>query len=193
MSFEMQKSVTRRVNDSRFLRQYFVGNGIDIGAGEDCLSKYKEFFPLITSVDSWDIDCGDAQYLHNVDDSSYDFVVSSHCLEHMVDPYVALQNWIRILKSKGHLVITIPDEDLYEQGQWPSKYNSDHKSSFTILKNGSWSPVSINIVDLVAKFSNTIIVKKIELLDNLHLKYFNGDQTRYSCSEGAIEIILQKK
>jgi SAM-dependent methyltransferase len=193
MSYEMQKSVIRRLNDSRFLREYFVGVGIDIGAGEDSLLKYKEFFPLIKMISSWDINDGDAQYLNELNDNIFDFAVSSHCLEHMVSPDIAIKNWLRILKPKGYLIITVPDEDLYEQGIWPSLYNLDHKFSFTINKDCSWNQKSINIFDLLSTIKKDIIVKKIELLDNLHFKSLRGiDQTRYTFSESAIEIVLQK-
>lgn len=43
----------------------------------------------------------------------------------------------------------MPDEDLYEQGVFPSRFNADHKSTFTISKYQSWSPVSINLLGLV--------------------------------------------
>ena len=193
MANEMQKSVIRRLNDSRFTREYFVGRGIDIGAGEDSLEKYKEFFPLIQHIDSWDIQHGDAQYLVDVPDNVFDFAVSSHCLEHMLAPHIALKNWLRVIKSKGYLIITIPDEDLYEQQMWPSAFNGDHKFSFTINKDKSWSPKSINLFDLLSTVKNQVSIKKIELLDNLYYKSIHGvDQTRYTFSESAIEIVLQK-
>jgi len=193
MSNEMQKSVVRRLNDSRFLREYFVGHGIDIGAGEDSLLKYKEFFPLIKTVRSWDIADGDAQYLEGLNNFSFDFAVSSHCLEHTESPNTAIKHWLRVIKPKGYLIITVPDEDLYEQGLWPSKFNTDHKFTFTINKDYSWSPKSINVFDLLKIFNDSIRVKKIELLDNLYFKSLHGiDQTRYTFSESAIEIVLQK-
>src|SRR3546814_12230808 len=60
-----------------------------------------------------------------------------------------LRNWFRILKPGGHLIVTVPDEDLYEQGIFPSAYNPDHKWTFTIWKAASWSPKSRNLIDLV--------------------------------------------
>ncbi|MBV5346213.1 MAG: methyltransferase domain-containing protein, partial [Rhodoferax sp.] len=75
-----------------------------------------------------------------------DFVHSSHCLEHMRDVREALKNWIRIVKPGGFLILTVPDEDLYEQGQWPSRFNTDHKWSFTIHKERSTMPSSINVI-----------------------------------------------
>lgn len=189
----MQKSVIRRLNDSRFTREYFVGNGIDIGSGNDSLVKYQNFFPLISSVKTWDIEDGDAQYLIDVEDNTFDFVVSSHCLEHLINPLIALKSWIRIVKPQGHLIITVPDEDLYEQRNWPSIYNNDHKHSFTIKKQKSWCQKSVNIVDLLSTIVDKVKIKKIELLDNLYNKSLvNVDQTKDFFSESAIEIVVQK-
>lgn len=42
----------------------------------------------------------------------------------------------------------VPDEDLYEQGHFPSIFNSDHKSTFSISKSHTWSPRSFNMYDL---------------------------------------------
>lgn len=128
------KSISRRLYDPRFLNRYFVGNGIDIGSGGDCLYDYRQHFPLMAYVKSWDIEDGDAHHMKGIKDSYYDFVHSSHCLEHMLDPFIALENWIRICRSGGHIVLLVPDEDLYEQGVWPSNFNPDHKFSFTINK-----------------------------------------------------------
>lgn len=192
MSNETGKAVLRRIHDSRFINKYFVGNGIDIGAGIDGLGNYCYFFPLMAYVKPWDVEDGDAQYMQGVRNNYYDFVHSSHCLEHMVDPYVALENWIRICKSGGYIVLLVPDEDLYEQGEWPSTFNPDHKSSFTINKAKSWSPASVNVFDLLGKFDSQIKVIKLELLDETFI--YNQprvDQSR-SFSESAIEIILQK-
>jgi predicted SAM-dependent methyltransferase len=111
----------------------------------------------------------------------------------MNSPETALKNWLRIIKHDGYLIVTIPDEDLYEQQVWPSRYNYDHKFSFTILKNKSWCQKSINVIDLLNKFKNEISIKKIELLDNFYLDNVgNIDQTRYFSSECAIEFIIKK-
>ncbi|MFT2095888.1 methyltransferase domain-containing protein [Acidiphilium multivorum] len=107
---EASKSIMRRLTDSRFATRYFVGEGIDIGSGPDPISFYAELFPLMREVRSWDLADGDAQYLEGVPDASFDFVHSSHCLEHMRDPLVALRNWLRVLKPGGHMVVLVPDE-----------------------------------------------------------------------------------
>lgn len=192
---EASKSIFFRLKDSRYATRYLRGDGIDIGAGKDSLGQYYEFFPLMTSIRSWDLEDGDAQYMNSVSENTFDFVHSSHCLEHMFDPKAALNNWIRILKPGGHLVCLIPDEDLYEQGIFPSTYNTDHKWTFTINKKSSWSPKSINLLDLIKNLDHDVEVKKIELMDSTY-RYNLGirvDQTTTPVGESAIEFILRKK
>ena len=190
---EASKALTRRLRDSRFVTRYFVGNGIDIGCGPDPVSQYAEQFPLMQQVKNWDMPDGDAQYLASITDESVNFVHSSHCLEHMLDPEIAMQNWLRVLKPGGHMIITIPDEDLYEQGKFPSTFNSDHKWTFTLHKQKSWSPKSINLLDFLAKFSDFAQILKLELLDASY-RYQLGrfDQTLTPVAEAGIEFILRK-
>ena len=192
MSNETSKSVLRRLHDSRFVSRYFVGSGIDIGCGKDSIGRYSDIFPFMGKVVPWDISDGDAQMMASVPDNSYDFVHSSHCLEHLVDPYEGLRNWFRILKPNGHIIVTIPDEDLYERGVFPSRSNFDHKCTFTIYKKESWSPKSINVMDLIKNLENVEIIK-IELLDATFCKAFGDIDQTLGIGECAIEFILRKK
>jgi SAM-dependent methyltransferase len=141
-------SMQRRAHDSRFATRYFVGHGIDVGGGHDSLALFVELFPLIRNVVIYDAPQGDAQKLANVDDESFDFLFSSHCLEHVRDPVEGLDNWIRVVRPGGHLVISVPDEDLYEQGTWPSTFNSDHKMTFTVLwrkRHKNFEPAGLSL------------------------------------------------
>lgn len=191
--YEASKASKRRLYDSRFATKYFVGEGIDIGCGDDCIWKYKEWFPLMTSVMPYDQQDGDATHLHNIYDRSFDFVHSSHSLEHMSDPYIAYFNWVRILKPGGHMILTIPDEDMFEQGTWPSSYaGQDHITSWTIYKHQSWAPKSYNVVDFFKNEDMEIL--KIEKIDNTYLYDVpKSDQTRTFTTECAIEVILRKR
>ena len=110
---------------------YLKGYGIDIGAGDDLLT-IKE-----GTVDEWDLYHGDAQYMSGIEPSQYDFIYSSHCLEHMKDVGITLTNWLKILKTNGHLYFTVPDYVLYEKMRFPSIHNPDHKNTFSchIYKN----------------------------------------------------------
>lgn len=192
---EQSKSAKRRYNNGNFHTKYFVGNGIDVGCGNDSMFSYINDFAKLKWVSNWDIDDGDAQYLASIGNSQYDFLHSSHCLEHMFDPYIALSNWIRVVKPGGYLIITVPDEKLYEHNLWPSNFNSDHKFSFSIHKNNSPCPNHINILDLAIKFSNEIELEKVELItDFINQSNINSysDLTLQENPECSIEIIWKK-
>jgi SAM-dependent methyltransferase len=191
---ETSKAIIRRMHDIRFANTYFVGSGIDIGCGPDPLSKFYQQFPLMTELKAWDMQDGDAQLMASVTDNTYDFVHSSHCLEHLRDPYEAFDNWIRICKPGGHIITTIPDEDLYEQGVWPSNHNPDHKTSWTILKNESWSSDSVNLIEFLYQYKDKIEVLKVELVNTTFLYNTQRfDQTYHHISECAIEFIVRKR
>ncbi len=190
---ECSKSIPRRMSQPNFMRRYFRGHGIDIGGKPDPLSLYAGLFPLIESVRVWDLQDGDAQFMAGVPDDSFDFVHASHCLEHLHDPQVALQHWLRIVRPGGYVVVTVPDEDLYEQGVFPSTFNPDHKRTFTVWKARSWSAVSVNVIDLLREIGQEARVEKIELLDATYRDDLpRYDQTKTPVGECAIEFVLRK-
>ncbi len=191
--YESSKALLRRLHDCRFASRYFVGHGIDIGAGPDALGQYAEMFPLMQSCRAWDVNDGDAQYLDELTDGTFDFAHSSHCLEHMRDPREALHHWLRILKPGGHLIVTVPDEDMYEQGIFPSPFNTDHKWTFTMQKEASWSDKSVNVMSLLADFAGRAQVIKVEQLDaTFRFGLPRLDQTMTPVGECAIEFVLRK-
>jgi SAM-dependent methyltransferase len=191
---ECSKSIARRLADSNFTRKYFNGKGIDIGGKPDPLSLYTELFCRIESVKIWDIEDGDAQFLKGIDNYFYDFAHSSHCLEHMQDPYEAIKNWFRVVKKNGYLIVTVPDEDLYEQGIFPSNFNRDHKWTFTIYKKKSWSNKSVNIIDLISSLDESAELVRIEQLNNTYrFDLPRYDQTITPVAECGIEFIIKKR
>lgn len=190
---ELSKSISRRLHDSNFVRRYFVGDGVDIGGKPDPLILYQEFFPLMRDVKVWDLEDGDAQFMDSVPDETFDFVNSSHCLEHLRDPAEGLRNWLRILKPGGYVIGLIPDEDLYEQGVFPSDRNLDHKHTFTIYKKKSWSESSLNLFDLFSALGPEVRVERVELLNStFRYELPRFDQTVTPVGECAIEFVLRK-
>jgi len=191
---ECSKSISRRLSDSNFINRYFVGNGLDIGGKPDPLLLYKSLFCQMGDVKTWDWEDGDAQYLKTIQNGEFDFVHSSHCLEHLVDPNEGLSNWLRVVKPGGYLIVTVPDEDLYEQGSFPSTFNQDHKWTFTICKSHSWSNRSINIIELLSKLGGDAELVRLEQLSSTYrFEFPRYDQTLTPVGECGIEFVIRKR
>lgn len=47
--------------------------------------------------------------LHGVPDHAYDFLLSSHNLEHFANPVKGLKEWQRVVKPGGHLIVVLPN------------------------------------------------------------------------------------
>jgi len=150
---ECSKSIVRRLSQPNFINQFFVGKGLDIGGQPDPLVLYQELFPRMDSVRIWDLVDGDAQFFEGVPDEEFDFVHSSHCLEHLQDPFEGIRHWFRVLRPGGHLIVLVPDEDLYEQGVFPSISSLDEVASlftdnfdliFSALQKNLWVKFKAN-------------------------------------------------
>jgi SAM-dependent methyltransferase len=65
----------------------------------------------------------EATALVELPSGAYDFVLSSHMLEHTANPILALSEWKRLLKDEGALVLLLPDK----------RYTFDHRRPVTTL------------------------------------------------------------
>lgn len=184
MPNETSKSRGRRLCEGVFDRYLTPSDGgIDIGCGSD---------PVTPDCLRWDLPQGDAQELPGIELESLSWVYSSHCLEHVRDPRAAIVRWWEVLRPGGYLYVVVPDEDLYEQGQWPSVYNTDHKHTFTAHKDGgSWSLASVNLADLLPLLPGHRLV----WLRTCDYGYDHApgvwDRTRKG-GEAQIELLVQK-
>jgi SAM-dependent methyltransferase len=52
----------------------------------------------------------DAVSISLVQNEVYDFVFSSHSLEHIANPLKAIQEWLRIIKNDGYVIIIVPEK-----------------------------------------------------------------------------------
>jgi SAM-dependent methyltransferase len=131
--------------------------------------------------------------MQGVPDGAFDFLTSSHCLEHLHDPVEGLANWFRVVRPGGYLVIVVPDEDLFEQGQFPSTFNRDHKHTFTIHKDVSWSERSHNVLDLCRGLGPAARLEKVQLLTaSYRFDLPRLDQTLTPVGEAGIEFVIRK-
>lgn len=113
---------------------YMRGRVLDLGCG-----PFKTF-PHFIGVDNghhdnafgWknkaDVIVETCERLDLFADKSCDMVFSSHLLEHLAFENVpaALSEWMRVLKSGGHLCLYVPDEDEYPK-VGHAHANPDHK------------------------------------------------------------------
>jgi SAM-dependent methyltransferase len=58
----------------------------------------RQYFAEATSLDA-------------IASEAYDFVLSSHMLEHTANPILALNEWLRLLKDQGLLILLLPHKD----------------------------------------------------------------------------------
>lgn len=190
---EATKAHQRRKLDPRY-NTWIKGDAIDIGCGNDPITS--EMYPNLKSVMPYDFILGhkDAGTLPELPVAmTFDCVHSSHCLEHLEDPMIALHEWWNRVKPDGHLVVTVPDEDAYEKGVFPSRFNGDHKTTWTIWKKESWSPVSRSVLGLLIGLPYAKI-KLVQLLDyGVNYEARDVDQTiSVTGPECAIEFVVQR-
>ena len=52
----------------------------------------------------------DAVNITNIPDADYDFCFSSLCLEHIANPLKAVEEWLRIIKTGGYIILILPEK-----------------------------------------------------------------------------------
>lgn len=97
------------------------GKGCDIGFGGDKIKKdncdgidYAKPYAY-TGEDKVDIACDLFNEKIPVKNDTYDYVYSSHLIEDFPDTKATLEEFIRILKNGGNLILVFPNQKLYEE------------------------------------------------------------------------------
>lgn len=100
---------------------YCNGLGCDVGFGGDKVKKdnclgidFKKPYAF-AGDDKVDIACDLSKESIPVQDSYFDYVYSSHLIEDFPDTERVLEDFMRILKSNGHLILVFPDQPEYEK------------------------------------------------------------------------------
>jgi SAM-dependent methyltransferase len=175
---ETSKAKGRRLKEN-FFNLYCKGKGLDVGFGGDLITEDAEGF---------DFEHGDAQYLKGKNDNSYDFVYSSHTIEHLPDPSIAIKNWFRVVKPGGYLIIYLPHRDLYEKKKTlPSRFNPNHFNFFLIDRDEE--PNTIGIIPLIERsIKNFQLIYAKECSEGHSIT----DPMIHSDGEYSIEVVLRK-
>ena len=140
-----------------FAKEVCKGAGVDVGC-----NRMEWALPGAFAVDPV-IDIFDAYNFPQII-GGYDYIFSSHCLEHLPDWVKALDYWHDSIKSGGVVFLYLPD---HSQVYWRPYHNRKHIHSFTPQIVGSyftdqpekWKNVFISGVDLNNSF--TIIAEKV--------------------------------
>jgi len=124
------------------IKPFLIGRGIDIGCGDFPLNH-----PALDTVDRSQ-SCNPTMCCSAVkipvEKERYDFVYSSHVLEHIWFPEKALIEWLRILKPGGFLILHLPHRYFYPNIS-DGTGNADHKHDLvpedviTMLNKIGWS------------------------------------------------------
>lgn len=179
-------NVLRRSKELSFVNRYFVGNGIDVGAGSNPLNhqhicfndsnslgcyrfiKNNSLFPKIKSVkiysSDWDKNNVAEFILTREKERSFDFCYSSNLLEHVKNFQRSLLDFSLITKESGYIIACVPDFYLYEKEIWPPIKNNDHVSCFSIDKDNDIE-THYNLSKVLSYHYNLQILK-LELADS---------------------------
>jgi SAM-dependent methyltransferase len=117
-------------------------------------------------------------------DGHFSALYSSHCLEHITQSRTVIQDYHRVVRTGGHIILVVPHAYLYERTLRipPSRWNGDHKRPYT---------PAILLMDIEdALLPNTYRVR--HCCDNdAGYDYSRGpDEHAHGCYE--IELVIQK-
>jgi hypothetical protein len=115
----------------------------------------------------------------------------------MIDPLETAKDWLQLINPGGHLVVTVPDWCLYEGMVWPSRYNPDHKSSWSMWIKDSPAPIHILVPDFCKSLGNLARTRLCRLVDS-NYDYKVGTRLDQTWPEDAgveafCEFVLQKR
>jgi SAM-dependent methyltransferase len=101
------------------------GFGVEIG--------YGSHHTILPFCEGYEMGSGNYDGLHlPVKDVTFDYLYSSHCLEHIDDYQSTLREWLRVIKKGHYLIIIVPHRDLYEKKlTLPSLFSHEHKRFYT--------------------------------------------------------------
>lgn len=137
--------------------EYCKGKGLDIGASS---------WPLDGAIPIDNTEEQNAYKLDRFEDSSLDFVFSSHCLEHLDNWQQAIKLWLSKLKPGGILFLYLP-----------------HKSQKLWLPGSPW-------VGHAHRWSPTYeVINQFLLQNNMEILEYNKDKDEY----WSFHIIARKK
>ncbi|WP_026839476.1 methyltransferase domain-containing protein [Gillisia sp. JM1] len=133
-------------------KSYFKNKkGIEIGGPSKIFSQEIPIYPVIKSLDgvnfsphtTWEGNLAEGQnfnYFENkigyqficeasnlkaIPNKKYDFLIASHCLEHCANALKTVEEWLRVIKKGGAILLILPDK----------RYTFDHQRPVTSFEH----------------------------------------------------------
>lgn len=119
-----------------FAKKFCYGKGLDIGGTDDC------HFPGAGIINLERYDRCDAYHLP---EGLFDYIFSSHTLEHLSKPYDALNIWAHRLKPGGVIFLYLPHPNML---YWLPTACSKHIHIFTPMQVVSFFKL-LGLVDIL--------------------------------------------
>ena len=92
---------------------YLKGRGLDLGCGDEKICGEAIGIDIAGHAADIKLDLSEMEALRLFGNDQFDYVFSSHLLEDFRFPEAALQEWWRVLKYGGHMILYGPDPDYY--------------------------------------------------------------------------------
>lgn len=100
-------------------KKFCIGKGLDIGGTKDWNYPKAQIINIEDPSNDYDA--------YNLPNKKYDYIFSSHTLEHLPNYVQALEYWIDHLKKGGVLFLYLPHPDME---YWLPQNNKKHLSVF---------------------------------------------------------------
>lgn len=153
--FVLSKFYTRKIKDYKIYLELFNGkSGLEIGGPSNyfCEDNVLPIYPGLEGLDGVNFSTNtiwegsltegktfvynnckksghqyicDAVDLRIIPSEKYDFVISCNNLEHIANPLKALNEWLRIIKQNGLVLLVLPNK----------KINFDHRRNITSFEH----------------------------------------------------------
>ena len=176
---ESQKTYQDKL-ESGFFYKYMSGKGAELGYA----GYIPNVIPILENCDGYDLNTPgyDGKNIP-VPDGYYDYLYSSHFLEHVGDYISMIKEMFRVVKPFGYIITSVPHKWLYEKKETlPSRFNEDHRRFYT--------PAS-----LIKEFEDALPINSFRvrhMQDNDQNHDYLQPNDEHSKGSYEIELIIQK-
>lgn len=204
--------IARRTVSDFFIR----GNGIEVGAGARPFpipEASKCFYGDIRDADQlnayFKVDAVsndgliDAQTYSEINDDSFDFVISAHVIEHLENPIGSIESAIRVLKPGGVHLLAVPDlRFTFDRRRQPTSLNHLIEDA---ADGGAGSRIN-NYIEFLRDVARPewgnltpddqlerVAIEMSERNQDIHFHTWTSETFRvmldYVCADGSFEIV----